>query len=288
MPVIQTNGTTISYERTGTGRAVLLIQGVGAIGNCWRPQVEGLRQDFTLVTVDNRGIGGSAPGREPLSVGLMAEDALAIMTAEKIDRFHVAGHSMGGLIAQALALDAPSRVLSLALLCTFARGRDATALTWAIVRAGLRTRIGSRAMRRRAFLDLIMPGVSMPANDANRIARDLEPLFGHDLADQPPIAMKQLRATSKYEAGPRLAELASIPTIVISAERDIIARPSSGRALAASIPGASFVELAGLGHGSAIQEPDRVNDLLRAHWNAHACARTAGDEQQAVGSVRAG
>ncbi|HEX3903555.1 MAG TPA: alpha/beta fold hydrolase [Polyangia bacterium] len=65
--------------------------------------------------------------------------ALAIMDAEKIERFHLAGHSMGGLIAQEIALRAPDRVKSLALLCTFARGKQATRLTVDIVLIGLRT-----------------------------------------------------------------------------------------------------------------------------------------------------
>ena len=60
----------------------------------------------------------------------MAADALAIMDAEGIDRFHVAGHSMGGIIAQALALGAPSRVKSLAFLCTFVKGKDGSKVTW--------------------------------------------------------------------------------------------------------------------------------------------------------------
>ena len=121
-------------------------------------------------------------------------------------------------------------------------------------------------MRRRAFLELIMPGTEMSAADVERRAEQLAPLFGHDIAAQPPIVMAQLRALGKYDASSRLASLGSIPTLVMSAERDIIARPASGRALAATIPGAIYVELDGAGHGVPIQYPERVNQLLSVQF----------------------
>ena len=177
MPTIERDGARISYRCLGTGPAVLLVQGVGVIGNGWAPQVEALRQ-FTVVTFDNRGIGASTAGAAPASIEVLAGDALAIMDAEGLDRFHLAGHSMGGAIAQQIALTARRRVLSLALLCTFSRGAEATRLTWAILAAGLRTRLGTRRMRRRAFVDMVMPPATRLAGDRDAIAATLAPLFG--------------------------------------------------------------------------------------------------------------
>jgi pimeloyl-ACP methyl ester carboxylesterase len=196
----------------------------------------------------------------------MALDALAIMDAETIERFHVVGHSMGGLIAQEVALRAPARVKSLALLCTFARGKQAARLTADIVLIGLRTRIGTRAMRRSAFLELVMPPALLAEGDRARLAETLRPLFGRDLAEQPPIIMKQLRATAKYDASGRLGQLAPIPSLVVSAELDRIALPAFGRELAAAIPGARLVEIPGAGHGVPIHSPEKVNALLAEHF----------------------
>src|SRR5207253_5537056 len=130
---------------------------------------------------DNRGIGGStvlAP--HPLSVEAMADDALAIMDAERIDRFHLVGHSLGGVIAQEIALRVPERVRSLSLLCTFARGKQGARLTWDILVAGLKTKIGTRAMRRKAFLELVMPAKHLAElSDVDAYAMELAPLFGH-------------------------------------------------------------------------------------------------------------
>jgi aminoacrylate hydrolase len=266
VPSLQAAGARLSYLRSGTGAAVLLIQGVGVVGEGWRPQMDQLGARFDLVAFDNRGIGLSEPGKGKLTIEAMASDALAIMDAEKIDRFHLVGHSMGGLIAQEVALSAPQRISSLALLCTFAAGKQGSRPTLGMLGTALRARIGTRAARRNAFLELVMPPSYLESVDRAQLAHDLQPFFGHDLADQPPIVMRQLRAMSGYDAGDRLAALGSIRTLVVSATADRIARPAYGRALAAAIPGAAFVEIADAGHGVTIQRAPEINALLEAHF----------------------
>jgi pimeloyl-ACP methyl ester carboxylesterase len=277
MPELATPGAAIYYTRSGTGPAVLLVQGVGAIGNTWKPQIEGLAGRHTVVAFDNRGIGRSRILDGRLTIDDMASDALELMDALGLERVHVAGHSMGGVIAQALALRAPVRIRSLAFLCTFARGQDGAKMTFPMLLTALRMRIGTRAMRRNAFLGLIMPERYLRQIDRAELAGQLHPLFGHDLAEQPAIAMAQLRAMAKYDASSRLGALAQIPTLVISAAEDRIAPPVNGRAIAAAIPGARYVELAGSGHGVTIHRADEVNALLADHF-----ARA----EQAAGATR--
>ena len=267
MPTLDTPGASLLYSRIGKGPAVLLIQGVGVVGNGWKPQVDGLQEQFTLVSFDNRGIGGSTIRDGQFTIEAMANDALAIMDAEGIDRFHVAGHSMGGIIAQALALAAPARVKSLAFLCTFARGKDGSAITLQMLATALRMRIGTREQRRNAFLELIMPERYLQQVDRARLAAELQPLFGHDLADQPPIVMKQLKAMSRFDAGARLSALGTIPTLVVSAVEDRIAGRLTGRALATAIPGSRYVEIADAGHGLPIHRAAETNALLDKHWS---------------------
>jgi pimeloyl-ACP methyl ester carboxylesterase len=96
---------------------------------------------------------GNQPLGAPLTVAQMAGDALALMDNEGWETAHVVGHSMGGLIAQHIALTKRHRVRSLALLCTFARGSDATKITAWMIWVGLQTRIGTRTQRRRASLE---------------------------------------------------------------------------------------------------------------------------------------
>jgi pimeloyl-ACP methyl ester carboxylesterase len=215
----------------------------------------------------------------------MAADALAIADAEGIDRFHLAGHSMGGLIAQEIALTAPRRVGSLSLLCTFARGAQAARLTWSMALTAVRMHIGTRRMRRQAFMELVMPAPYLASVDRDALGGQLSRLFARDLADQPSIAMTQMRAMSRYDALDRLVSLASIPTIVASAAHDRIARPEYGRQLAAAIPGARYIEFAEGGHAVTIQCAAAVNALLAQHF-AQADAAATPDAARPEPSLR--
>jgi pimeloyl-ACP methyl ester carboxylesterase len=256
----------IRYWRTRGPDPVLLIQGVGVIGGGWRPQIDGLAPHRALIWFDNRGIGESSLAGSTLSIEAMAADALAVLDAEGVDRCHVVGHSMGGVIAQQVALQAPARVRSLSLLCSFHRGADAVRPTAALVWLGLRSRVGTSKMRRQAFLELILPRDYLRRCDRAELTRLMARLFGHDLAHQPPIATSQLRALARYDASARLVELASIPTLVVSAGLDHIAGPRTGRALGAAIPGARYVELPDAGHAAPIHAAAEINGLLDDHF----------------------
>jgi pimeloyl-ACP methyl ester carboxylesterase len=251
------------YELAGSGVPVLLIQGVGVAGEGWRPQVSAWKNDFQTLIFDNRGIGKSIPCRGPITIEAMAADARALLNAAGWDSAHVMGHSMGGVIAQQLALDCPERVRSLSLLCTFARGRDATKLTPWILWMTLRTRFGSRRMRRRAFLEMIVPLDQLRTADQDDLATHVSTLIGRDLADQPPILLKQLRALGRQNCLSRLGALAAIPTLVMSAEHDRIAPPQYGRMLAEAIPGSQFEEISGASHGVTVQQPEKINSRLK-------------------------
>lgn len=265
MPDLARDVDTLHYDRAGSGPPVILLQGVGHAGRSWRPQVEALAARFTVLTVDNRGVGRSSlADPRALTIEMLADDALAVLDAEGVDRAHVAGHSMGGAMAVALALQAPSRVRSLALLCTFHRGRDATAVTPTMLWLGIRSSIGTAAMRRRAFVQMILPSSYLGTRDRREVEAELTKLFGFDLAARRPIVMTQLRALARFDATDRLG-LIGAPTLVISGAEDLIARPASGRALASAVPGARFVEVPGAGHAATIQKADVLNALLVEH-----------------------
>jgi len=265
MSVLHTRGARISYSRTGAGETVLLIQGVGAVGDAWTPQVEALRYRFNVITFDNRGIGASAITEGRLTIESMADDALAILDAEGVDRCHVVGHSMGGLIAMQLALTSPRRVKSLTLLSTFPDGKTGSRLTLSNVFTGIRTRVGTKAMRRRAFLSLVLSRAGMQRENLSRLTTQMTNLFGRDLADQPAIIVKQLRAMSRFDPTWRLRCLASVRTLVVTGAEDRIALPAYGRKLAAAIPGARYVELAKSGHAVPIESPALINRMLYEH-----------------------
>lgn len=253
----------------GSGQPVVFIQGSGVHGACWKPQLDGLKNEFQCLSFDNRGMGASQPlAVTVLTIERMAADTIALMDAMGWRSAHVAGHSMGGLIAICLALKNPDRVKTLALLCSFANGRDAVAMSASKIWLGLRTYIGTRRMRRHAFLEMVFPQTLIRSSDRDELAARMAPLFGHDLADHPPVVLKQLAAMKRYDATARLGELSGIPTLVLAAGQDRIAPFDSSRSMAGAIPGAAFHGYPEAGHGLPIQLADEVNRQLRNHFRS--------------------
>jgi len=267
MATLDNGSARIHYLRTGDGPTVILLQGIGVIGTGWRPQTDGLRDRYSLITIDNRGTGDSTAATGQLTIEDMAADALAVADAEQVDSFHLVGHSMGGIIAQQVALTARTRVRSLALLCTFLKGRQGTMVAPSKLLTAIRSRVGTRSMRRRAFVELVMPPVYLATLDRDALCTELGVLFGRDLSDSPPIIMRQLRAMGRFDASTQLASLEGLPTLVVSGAHDCIARPAYGRALAGAIPGAKYVEFPDAGHAVTIQRAGEINALLADHFS---------------------
>jgi pimeloyl-ACP methyl ester carboxylesterase len=213
-------------------------------------------------------MGSSQPAGREITVAQMAQDTLTVMNAAAIGSAHFIGHSLGGVVALQVALSAPHKVKSLALLCTSALGSDATRLSSRMIWLGLRSRIGTRRMRSNAFLEIVMPVEYLLSQDRHAMAERLEPLFGHALCDTPAIVMPQLKALQGFNAVARLGELAGIRTLVLSAAHDMIFPPRCGKRLASAITGARYVEIADAAHGVTIQSPNVVNRLLLEHFSS--------------------
>jgi len=265
MPELSVAEGSLHYELEGHGTPVLLLHGVGVLGCGWRPQVTGLSANHQLLTCDNRGIGQSRV-IGPVTIEAMAADALALMDAAGWGSAHVVGHSMGGVIAQQLALDAPRRVRSLSLISTFARGKDGARPTPWVLWMTLRTRLGTRATRRRAFLEMLYPADYLATANLDTLATEVASIVGRDLAVQPPVILKQVQALGRHDISARLGALKGIRTQVISGRHDPIARPEYGRRLAELIPQATYEEVADASHGVTLQMPEFINDRLRRHF----------------------
>ncbi len=268
MPILKLSDVDLYYEVLGNGEPIVFIQGVGVLGQGWRPQATPLSEKFNTITIDNRGIGQSVLRSQNLSIETMAGDVLAAMDHLGIKSAHIVGHSMGGSIALELAVRFPKRVRSLSLLCTFLIGKQALKLNSRIFWLGIRTRVGSRQSRRNAFLQILFSKKYLAGGINLKSLADITGrLVGRDLADSPSIIMKQLKALSRHNRFSELKGLAHIPTLVVSAKEDPIALPAFGLELAANIPGAKFILLENASHGIVLERPDEINNLLLEHFS---------------------
>jgi 3-oxoadipate enol-lactonase len=122
MPTIEANGQTLYYEVQGEGEPLLLVMGLAADTMAWALQVPALAPHYKTVIFDNRDVGQSSMAEGPYEIADLAQDTLALADGLGLDSFHLVGVSMGGAIAQEIALAAPARVRTLTLAVTFAAG----------------------------------------------------------------------------------------------------------------------------------------------------------------------
>ncbi len=253
----------IAFWRHGErGPRVLLIMGLGMRGLAWRPQVEGLAPTHRLLTFDNRGIGESDDGPRGLSMALMADDARRVLDAAGWDDAHVVGVSMGGMIAQELAIRAPARVRSLSLIATHAGGP----ITWRPPLTGLRGFLEVNLLppeqRFAALAYLLYPADFLRVVDRAQIVQRMRDQLGGRASAT--ARRRQLAAVMRHDTRARLASVTA-PGLVICAGRDALVRPAACRALGRQLPGARLVELDQAGHGVTFQCARVVNGHLARH-----------------------
>lgn len=118
MPVAKIGSHSLYYEIIGQGHPLVLIRGVGSNADHWYDQVPALSQKFQLLVFDNRGIARSSDPGGPFSIRDMAADTTTLMDAVGINKAHLLGYSMGGMIAQEMALNDPQKVAGLILVAT--------------------------------------------------------------------------------------------------------------------------------------------------------------------------
>lgn len=266
MPTFEHADATLFYTDAGEGPAVILLTGYAVGGGVWEYQVPVLAERYRVLCLDNRGAGRTRAPSKAWSMRELARDVLALMDHLGLAQAHLVGCSMGGMIAQEVALLARERLMSLSLIATHA-GRLVDRLPRHATVAGfLKSNLGDREARRRAVERLLFPADYLANGPRDRIDHALE----RDFLVQPPFSdrLGQLAAILTHDTSRRLKSLAGLPTLVIVAGRDVLLPPSGCAALARLIPGARKVVLADAGHGVIGQCPDEVNAALLAHLEA--------------------
>ncbi|HEX3931392.1 MAG TPA: alpha/beta hydrolase [Nocardioides sp.] len=262
-------GVELCYRTYGdpTGEPMLLLMGLASPLNWWDPELCSMlaRRGYFVVILDNRDVGRSSkvagrvtrgtlvrafaglPVRAPYALSDMARDAFALLDHLSIDRAHVVGVSMGGMIAQTMAVEEPARVRSLtSIMSTTGRrsvGWQSPRLFPALLRPIRPGREGyadsSVAMTRM----IGSPGYPHPEQRVREVADET-----YDRGISASGTMRQMLAIlTQPNRTPRLREL-RMPTLVIHGLADRMVHISGGRATAAAIPGAELVLVGGMGH----------------------------------------
>lgn len=249
MPHARINGISIYYEEHGAGAPLLLVMGFTANTTAWEPLLPALSSRYRVIAFDNRGSGRSDAPEAAYSMAEFAEDALGLLTHLGIERAHVYGVSMGGMIAQHIALRAPRRVLSVVLGCTTPGGQHATPAPEQVVASLLKS---STLPIEQAF-DLTLP---ILYSDAFAAAHRAE-LYERALQNAPLRAGEagvkgQLAAIQGHDTYAQLPEIA-VPTLVLHGDADELVPTANGRLLAERIPGAKLTLYPGARHGYHVE-----------------------------------
>ena len=254
-----------SADQDAGGAPLVLLGSLGSTVEMWAPQRTELARTTRVITLDTRGHGGSPVLDGPYTVADLGADALETLDDLGIGRASFAGVSLGGAVAQWIAMEAPERVSTLALLCTSADfgGSDADAAAPWLDRAAT-VRDGGTG----AVADAVVARW-FSADYAAAEPRTVEHMRAM-IADTPAEGYAACcEAIAAWDAVPRLGSIAA-PTLVVAGAEDPATPPAHGRVLADAVPGARFELVEGAAHLASYQRPEIVTPLLRAHTEGHA------------------
>lgn len=249
--------TRLYWESTGSGDPVLLIHGLGLSGGAWWRTVDALAPSMRVVTFDHRGIGQSESLSYAYTTEAMADDAVSVLDALALDRVHIYGFSLGGMVAQQVALRHPERVRSLVLGATHAGGRrttlpDADVLAFFRRRATMPSRVAAWASVPYNY------GPRSRAKHADRIAQDIERRLRNPFNERAYRA--QLLAASLHNCHGRLGRIRA-PTLVVHGAQDRVIPVANAYASAQRVGGAELRLLQHAGHLYPTEEPAVDHDI---------------------------
>ncbi|MGP0102366.1 MAG: alpha/beta fold hydrolase [Solirubrobacteraceae bacterium] len=267
MTVVRVGEIELDCERSGQGPPLLLIMGMSGTALSWgEPFLELLRRDFDVIAYDHRGVGASSRLDGPLTIREMAGDAEGLLAALELDSAHVLGISMGGMIAQELALAAPERIRTLTLGCTYCGGEGSQLAAPEALQGLVEAMMsGDRERALRASWEInVSPAM---ADDEDAYARFVEIATRRRVSV--PVIMAQMQACAAHDTQARLGQL-RMPTLVVHGTLDQLLPVANGRLIGSLIPGAQLEILDGVGHLFFWERPERAAELLRAHAAAYA------------------
>jgi 3-oxoadipate enol-lactonase len=248
---------TLKYLDEGQGTAIILIHGLAGDHSAWLTQVEALRPNYRVIAFDNRGAGASTQIDEVVSTADLAEDTLRLMSHLEIDRAHVVGRSMGGAVAQHMALKEPERIISLALCASFARLDPLGSRVLSNMREALEWRMSWADHARHSVQNFV--SAQFFNNNPQQIAK-IEKLIGGETR-LPACYSRQNDACQTHDTVPDLARILQ-PTLIMAGDSDPICSLTATDMLSTGLPNARTEIFKGASHFFLMEQSEKFMRLL--------------------------
>jgi len=260
VPEIMTGDHKVYYESHGHGEPLILIRGLGSNADHWYAQLSDFSKHYRVIAFDNRGIGRSADPDVPFNIQDLAADTAGLMDALGIAAAHVLGVSLGGMIAQELAIEYPRRVRGLILAVTHCGGAQQIRAS-ADVTETLRRLVveGSMEARVRVLEVFFSPETITERPQVVQEYADVSMRYPAGVE----ILQRQMDAVAGHDTGDRLHRIAAA-TLVLTGAQDVLIPPANSALLAERIAKAELLVVPGGGHQILIEQPQACNQAIIA------------------------
>ena len=258
MPIKTINDIPLYYEQHGAGQDLILIGGLTSDHQVWKSSVRLLSAHFRVLIFDNRGAGQSGAPDYPYTIEMMAKDTVDLMDSLNIKQAHMVGHSMGGAIAQQIALSRPEKINKLALVCTRAKISAIGTMLFS-----MREQLQSMGMDDAFLANYVMPFLFSETFLQNKMNVTG---FAHWTSKNPhpqtAIGYKnQLHASRSRDFTEELAKI-TLPSLVIAGTEDILVPLSYAKTFSDSLPNSQFVAISGCAHMPHVEKSREFLDIL--------------------------
>jgi 3-oxoadipate enol-lactonase len=267
MPKIKVNDINMYYEVHGNGEPLLLIMGLGGDTTRWFRLLPLLAKNYRVIAFDNRGAGKTDKPDFPYTMKMMSDDIAGLMDALNIEKAHIFGISLGGMIAQNLTLLHPDRIISLVLGCTNCGGSHSIMEGATGTGALNLSNVENMSPEERAVV--MLPALySREFIDSHPDIMNLQIEYAKENPISPIGYKNQMKAVSNHDTYDRLPEI-NLPVMVIAGDADVLIPAANSHVIASRITGSELVILKKMGHGFYTEAHEETNRIITDFMKRH-------------------